>query len=93
VARTVPAAPGAWVVDPGADTAAARAIQRSAAAAHASQSEALPQMKRRLDSLDGREHLWWLVPQDGSTPSKPLAAAHAPVTGLTGQPGGSRDEA
>jgi N-acetylglucosamine malate deacetylase 2 len=81
VARTVPAAPGAWVVDLGAEAAAARAIQRSAAAAHASQSAALPQLKRLLDSLDGREHLRWLIPQDGSTPSKPLAAAHASVTG------------
>jgi N-acetylglucosamine malate deacetylase 2 len=81
VARTVPAVSGAWVVDLGAEAAAARAIQRSAAAAHVSQSEALPQLERRLDSLDGREHLRWLVPQDGSTPSKPLAAAHTPVPG------------
>ena len=72
VARTVPAAPGAWVIDLGAEAAAARALQRSAAAAHASQAEALPQLKRRLDPLDGREHLRWLVPQDESTPSKPL---------------------
>src|SRR5262249_41019326 len=93
VARTVPAAQGAWVIDLGAEAAAARAIQRSAAAAHASQSAALPQLKCRLDSLDGREHLRWLVPPDASTPGKPLAAACAPVPGLTGQPGGGRDEA
>jgi len=93
VARTVPAAHGAWVIDLGAEAAAARAIQRSATAAHASQSAALPQLKRRLDSLDGREHLRWLVPKDESTPGKPLAAAHAPIPDLTGQPGGRRDEA
>jgi LmbE family N-acetylglucosaminyl deacetylase len=87
VARTVPAAQGAWVIDLGAETATARAIQRSAAAAHASQSAALPQMKRRLDSLDSREHLRWLVPQDESTPSKPLAAAQGPIPGPDGPAG------
>jgi hypothetical protein len=51
---------GAWVVDLGADAAAARAIQRSAAAAHASQSEGLLQVQHRLDALGGREHLRWL---------------------------------
>ena len=39
----------------------ARAIQKAAAAAHESQSPALPQLIRRLDRLDGREHLRWLV--------------------------------
>jgi LmbE family N-acetylglucosaminyl deacetylase len=63
VARTGPAAPGAWVIDLGADAAAARAIQRSAAAAHASQSAALPQVERRLAVLEDREHLRWLIPR------------------------------
>jgi N-acetylglucosamine malate deacetylase 2 len=93
VARTVPAVSGAWVINLGAEAAAARAIQRSAATAHVSQSEALPQLKRRLDSLDGREHLRWLVPQDESTPSKLVAAAHTPVTGLAAKAAGIHDEA
>ena len=46
----------------GADAATARAIQKSAAAAHQSQSQALPELIRRLDLLDGRESLRWLVP-------------------------------
>jgi hypothetical protein len=62
VACTAPAFPGAWVIDLGAEAAAGRAIQRSAAAAHASQSEALPQVERRMDMLGGRELLRWLVP-------------------------------
>jgi len=37
------------MIDLGADAATARAIQKSAAAAHASQSQALPQLVRRLD--------------------------------------------
>ena len=44
----------------GPDAAAARAVQRSAVAAHASQSAALPGLRRRLDLLDGRERLRWL---------------------------------
>jgi N-acetylglucosamine malate deacetylase 2 len=62
VARTWPDACGAWRIDLGADAPTARAIQKAAAAAHQSQSPALPQLTRRLDLLDGREHLRWLVP-------------------------------
>jgi N-acetylglucosamine malate deacetylase 2 len=62
VARTMPDACGARLVDLGADPAAARAVQRSATAAHASQSEALPEAERRLGLLGGRESLRWLVP-------------------------------
>jgi N-acetylglucosamine malate deacetylase 2 len=61
VAHTRPAAPGAWMIDLGADSATARAIQRSAAAAHTSQSAALPALLRRLDLLDDREALRWLL--------------------------------
>ena len=61
-ARTVPGAWDSWPLDLGAQTAAARAVQRSAAAAHASQSAALTQLGHRLDLLDGQEHLRWLVP-------------------------------
>jgi hypothetical protein len=50
------------MIDLGADVAIARAIQKAAAAAHQSQSQALPELIRRLDLLDGREALRWLVP-------------------------------
>jgi N-acetylglucosamine malate deacetylase 2 len=62
VARTMPGARGARPVDLGPDPVAARAAQRSAAAAHASQSEALPEVERRLGLLGHRETLRWLVP-------------------------------
>jgi LmbE family N-acetylglucosaminyl deacetylase len=63
LARTGPPGrvPGAWVIDLGPDAGTARAIQKAAAAAHESQSAALPALIRRLDRLDGREHLRWLV--------------------------------
>ena len=60
-ARTRPGVSGAWTFDLGADADAARAIQKSAAAAHTSQSEALPELISRLDQLDGVETLRWLV--------------------------------
>jgi len=50
------------MIDLGTGAAAARAIQKSAAAAHASQSEALPEVVHHLDLLDGREPLRWLLP-------------------------------
>jgi len=61
VARTVPEASGAWMIDLGADAPTARAIQKAAAAAHASQSQALPGLARRLDLTGGQEYLRWLV--------------------------------
>ena len=61
LAHTRPGAPGAWAVDLGADAPTARAIQRAAAAAHTSQAESLPRLMRRLDLLDGREALRWLL--------------------------------
>jgi N-acetylglucosamine malate deacetylase 2 len=60
IAHTRPGIAGAWTLDLGADTETARAIQKSAAAAHASQSEALPALIRRLDLLGGGETLRWL---------------------------------
>jgi N-acetylglucosamine malate deacetylase 2 len=60
-ARTEPGARGGWMIDLGAEAETARAIQKSAVAAHASQSEALPQLTRRLGQLPGREWLRWLV--------------------------------
>lgn len=56
------AARSGWHVDLGADAAAARAVQRSALAAHASQAEAQPGMQRRIDRQDDREQVRWLVP-------------------------------
>jgi N-acetylglucosamine malate deacetylase 2 len=61
-ARTLPGAVASWALDLGTATAAVRAVQRSAAAAHASQSDALGQLSGQLGSLDGREWLRWLVP-------------------------------
>lgn len=61
VARTVRAVPDTWTITIGADASTARAIQKSAAAAHASQSPALPELTERLDRLDGEERLRWLV--------------------------------
>jgi len=49
-----------WVIDLGAEAPIARAIQKSAAAAHASQSEGLPELTRRIDLLGRREYLRWL---------------------------------
>ena len=60
-AHTRPSDRDAWVIDLGTDAPVARAIQKAAAAAHASQADALPRLVRRIDRLDGREHLRWLV--------------------------------
>ena len=60
IAHTRPGITGAWTLDLGADTETARAIQKSAAAAHASQSETLPALIGRLDLLGGAETLRWL---------------------------------
>jgi LmbE family N-acetylglucosaminyl deacetylase len=59
--RTRPGVSGAWTLDLGPDAEIARAIQKSAAAAHSSQAEALPDLLRRLDRLDSVETLRWLV--------------------------------
>lgn len=69
----------AWVIDLGAETSTARAIQKSAAAAHESQSQALPGLIRRLDALDGREPVRWLASSapDPSHASRLLRAAPA----------------
>jgi N-acetylglucosamine malate deacetylase 2 len=61
-ARTLPGAAESWPLHLGAATPAVRAVQRSAAAAHVSQSDALGQVHDQLDSLDGQEWLRWLVP-------------------------------
>jgi LmbE family N-acetylglucosaminyl deacetylase len=60
-AHTRPGVAGAWILDLGAEAEVARAIQKSAAAAHATQSEALPGLISRLDQLGTVEALRWLV--------------------------------
>jgi N-acetylglucosamine malate deacetylase 2 len=60
-ARTRPGVTGAWMLDLGIDAEVARAIQKSAAAAHASQADALPELISRLDQLGSVEALRWLV--------------------------------
>ncbi len=62
LARTVSAARGGWQVDLGDDAPQARAAQRSAVAAHASQSGALADVTYRLKLLGRSEWLRWLVP-------------------------------
>jgi N-acetylglucosamine malate deacetylase 2 len=64
LARCLPESPGGWLADLGSQAAAARAAQRSAAAAHASQSDALPMAQHILGLLDGRERLRWLALAD-----------------------------
>jgi N-acetylglucosamine malate deacetylase 2 len=75
-AGTWPDAHGAWMIDLGGDASTARAIQKAAAAAHESQSPALPQLTRRLDLLDGREYLRWLEPPPENMPRTPRPGAH-----------------
>jgi N-acetylglucosamine malate deacetylase 2 len=75
VACTAPDVPSTWVIDLGAKAAAARAIQRSAAAAHTSQSQALSQVKRRLDMLGDQESLRWLAPAHQAAEPKKTPAA------------------
>jgi LmbE family N-acetylglucosaminyl deacetylase len=60
LARCMPGACGGWLADLGPQAAAARAAQRSAAAAHVSQSDGLAGVQR-LGLLDGRERLRWLA--------------------------------
>ncbi|HEY6494692.1 MAG TPA: PIG-L family deacetylase [Trebonia sp.] len=60
-ARSRPGVSGAWMLDLGTDAEMARAIQRSAAAAHATQADALPKLIARVDQLGSVETLRWLV--------------------------------
>jgi LmbE family N-acetylglucosaminyl deacetylase len=62
VARTASGAGGGWIVDLGDEVEPARAIQRCAVAAHASQSAALPGLIDGMDVLNCLERLRWLVP-------------------------------
>jgi LmbE family N-acetylglucosaminyl deacetylase len=88
LARTLPGARSGWVAALGADAAAARAIQRSAVAAHVSQSAAGPQVLRRLDLLGSRERLRWLVPPAPDSRAAPMGAGSASFPArLTGHGG------
>jgi LmbE family N-acetylglucosaminyl deacetylase len=60
-ARTRAGVSGSWLLDLGTDTETARAIQKSAAAAHATQAEALPALISQLDELGPLESVRWLV--------------------------------
>jgi LmbE family N-acetylglucosaminyl deacetylase len=61
VASTRPDTPGAWLIDLGDDAPTARAIQRAAVAAHASQSAILPDLLRRLAMIGGHEAVRWVL--------------------------------
>ncbi len=61
VARTRAGVSGSWLLDLGTDAETARAIQKSAAAAHATQAEALPALISQLDELGPLEPVRWLV--------------------------------
>jgi N-acetylglucosamine malate deacetylase 2 len=61
LARTRPGVTGSWSLDLGGEAELARAIQRSAAAAHLSQSDGLPALIDRMDLLGPRESLRWLL--------------------------------
>ncbi len=61
VARTRAGVSGSWLLDLGTDAETARAIQKSAAAAHATQAEALPALISQLDELGPLESVRWLV--------------------------------
>ena len=76
-ARTRPDVIGARILDLGAEAEVARAIQKSAAAAHASQSEALPGVISRLDLLGNVEALRWLVSPERVLGQSVLPETHA----------------
>jgi N-acetylglucosamine malate deacetylase 2 len=79
-AHTIAHAPGSWAL--GLEAAAARAIQRSAAAAHISQSPALARVYQRLDLLGGRDRLRWLIRPPGI---RKIPRPRAPRRGRGGQ--------
>jgi N-acetylglucosamine malate deacetylase 2 len=96
VASTRPGVRGAWTVDLGADTETVRAIQKSAAAAHGSQSEALPALVRRLDLLGSGETLRWLlfpqrIPAQHEDQVLITASAPGPARSLSWRAGSESD--
>jgi N-acetylglucosamine malate deacetylase 2 len=88
VARTLPAASESWQVSLGMETAAARGAQRSAVAAHRSQSDGMPDLMWQLDLLGGDEWLRWMVPPARNQ----LPGRQLPAQSLPGQrPASSRE--
>jgi N-acetylglucosamine malate deacetylase 2 len=90
LAHTADTVPGAWAFDLGPDAGTARAIQKAAAAAHESQSPALPRLIRQLDLLGRQEYLRWLVPPAWArripeTPEETCPAAHQPPAASSGR--------
>ena len=81
VARTASHAADGWPVDLGDEAGAARAVQRSAMAAHASQSDVLPDVIGRLELLGREEWLRWLTRPRGLQPA-PLRAPLADLSRL-----------
>jgi LmbE family N-acetylglucosaminyl deacetylase len=79
-ARTIRGAHGSWLVELGDQTDAARAVQCSAARAHASQSEALGDVLADLDGLGSHEQLRWLLPP--AVAPRRVIAPRASVEGL-----------
>ncbi|HUA41446.1 MAG TPA: PIG-L family deacetylase [Streptosporangiaceae bacterium] len=65
-ARTSTHARNSWPVGQDAEASAARAVQRSAAAAHVSQSEALAEVYQQLERAGSRDRLRWLIHPAGS---------------------------
>jgi N-acetylglucosamine malate deacetylase 2 len=61
LARCMPGGRSGWLADLGPHAAAARAAQRSAAAAHGSQADGLAGVQCRLGLLDGQERLRWMA--------------------------------
>ncbi len=90
LAHTADTVPGAWTFDLGPDAGTARAIQKAAAAAHESQSPALPRLIRQLDLLGRREYLRWLVPPTWAeripeTQEDTCPTAHRPPAASSGR--------
>jgi N-acetylglucosamine malate deacetylase 2 len=82
VARTMAQATDSWPLGPAGQSAAGDAVQRSAAAAHVSQSQALATVYQRLDTARGRERLRWLLRPPGG---RKLPRPHIPGRGTRGQ--------
>jgi N-acetylglucosamine malate deacetylase 2 len=79
VARTPRGASGSWQISLGPETATARAAQRSAVAAHRSQSDGTPELISRLMQLGGDEWLRWLVPPAGRRVARPRPTETLPA--------------
>jgi LmbE family N-acetylglucosaminyl deacetylase len=79
VARTVGVSSRSWAIDLGSAAHTARAIQKSAVAAHRSQSQDLPALIRRVDRAGSRELLRWLVrPRSASAADRALLDGSQP---------------